>query len=116
MAPMIPQIAASVGRGGKNLPRDVEMVQILLNDHRPPPLRQLNVDGKIGPETIAAIEEFQIRAVQPLRPDGRVDPHGATWNALLRAAATPAPAPAPQNVAPITLVFQHSGMQPTGVT
>lgn len=76
-------ITQAVGRGVANLNRnDVKLVQQLLNKHRKPPLRIISEDGFIGPETIAAIEEFQKRVVKLQKPDGRVDPQGITWKAL----------------------------------
>ena len=62
--------------------QDVRTVQTLLNQHRPVPMRPIGVDGLSGPETIAAIEDFQRRVVKLQTPDGRVDPGGKTWTAL----------------------------------
>jgi uncharacterized protein (TIGR02594 family) len=42
----------------------------------------LKVDGKIGPNTIRSIEEFQRRVVGMQEPDGVVDPRGQTLRAL----------------------------------
>lgn len=75
-------IRGSVGRGGNNNPGQVRIIQELLNRHRPVPLAQLATDDRIGPKTIAAIEEFQKRVVKMPRPDGRVDPGGGTLRAL----------------------------------
>jgi hypothetical protein len=77
-------ITQSVGRGGINLPQDVRTIQELINNHigKLTPLRPLTVDSRIGPNTIAAIEEFQRRVVNLARPDGRVDPGGRTLQAL----------------------------------
>jgi predicted chitinase len=58
------------------------LVQRLLNQHRQPPLRRIDENGVMGPDTIAAIEEFQRRVVKMKSPDGRVDPGGATLRAL----------------------------------
>jgi hypothetical protein len=109
---MAPTLTSSVGRGGTNLPQDVRTVQSLLNQNRPAPLRPIGEDGKIGHETITAIEEFQRRAVKMTRPDGRVDPNGATWRALT-GTATAVPS---QPRTPVVVVFQHQGKMPTGVT
>jgi len=76
------KITSSVGLGGINATKDVRLVQQLLNNNRPFPLRAIAVDGRIGKETIAAIQEFQNRAVHLSRPDGRVDPRGTTLKAL----------------------------------
>lgn len=75
-------ITAAVGRGGKNLPDDVRKIQNLLNEHILVPLQPIVVDGSCGPMTIAAIEEFQRRAMKMSRPDGKVDPQGKTMAAL----------------------------------
>ncbi len=75
-------IRGAVGRGGMNLAGDIRKVQEFLNRHRPIPLAQLKADDRIGPKTIAAIEEFQTRVVKMTRPDGRVDPNGRTLQLL----------------------------------
>lgn len=76
-------ITASVGRGGINREHDVRTVQELLNKNRNFPLKSIKVDGKIGSETITAIEDFQRQIVKFAHPDGRVDPDGKTLRALL---------------------------------
>jgi peptidoglycan hydrolase-like protein with peptidoglycan-binding domain len=76
-------ITASVGRGGKNRLDDVRSVQELLNRHRSPSQTPVGVDGLMNSETIAAIEEFQKRIVDLAAPDGRVDPDGKTFKALV---------------------------------
>lgn len=85
-------ITASVGRGGINARADVREVQRALNiwlgrEGRP----ALPVDGDAGPRTIAAIEEFQARVLGIARPDGRIDPGGRTWRALIVDAPPPPP-------------------------
>jgi len=77
-------ISKAIGKGIQTPPRDrdVLLVQQLLNKNRPQSLGKLVEDGTIGPNTIAAIEEFQNRVVRMARPDGRVDPSGATLRAL----------------------------------
>jgi peptidoglycan hydrolase-like protein with peptidoglycan-binding domain len=73
-----------VGRGGKNKPDDVKFVQRALG---------LNEDGKCGPQTIGAIENFQ-KTLGQARLDGRIDAGGPTLGALLsRGKGTPAPSP-----------------------
>jgi hypothetical protein len=79
----MPKILNSVGRGGVNRMDDVKMVQTLINDNLPIPLRPLVVNGKADGDTIFAIEEFQRRKFGLDRPDGRVDPNGRTLKALL---------------------------------
>ena len=76
-------ILAAVGRGAINRTDDVRLVQALLNKHRQAPQRPLALNGVVGPQMIAAIEDFQRRAMQMPRPDGRVDPGGQTFAALL---------------------------------
>lgn len=78
-------ITGSVGKSGLNHVRDVFTVQTLLNDNarKLSPLPMLPTDGIAGPRTIAAIETFQRRVVGMARPDGRVDRHGPTFQALL---------------------------------
>lgn len=81
---MAKKISGSVGKGGKNKPADVRIVQELLNANisKITPLRSLVVDGDVGPKTVNVIEEFQRRVVGMTRPDGRVDPGGRTITSL----------------------------------
>jgi hypothetical protein len=81
-------ISISVGRDGLNRRQDVITIQTLLNQqmHVLAPLRPLQVDGVMGPRTIAAIEAFQRCVLHMQWPDGRVDPLGQT---LKKLAATP---------------------------
>lgn len=65
-------LGGSVGRKGKNAPGDVRAVQKALG---------IAVDGECGPQTIAAIEARQ-RDLGAAKPDGRIDPGGATERAL----------------------------------
>lgn len=84
-------IGASVGKGGVNELADVIIVQHLLNawlTATGQPL--LPVSGESGPRTIAAIQSFQTRVMGRATPDGRIDPGGQTWTALI-AATTPPP-------------------------
>lgn len=103
-------ITASAGKGGVNRAEDVRAVQTLLNEngYQLVPLAGLQVTGRMDPLTIAAIEEFQRRAVHSIRPDGRVDPRGQTL-AALNAGARPAP---PVPVGAIRVIFQHFGQTP----
>lgn len=77
-------INKSVGEKGVNEPRDVKVVQRLLNKHSLPPLRDLSVDGVAGKNTIDAIKHFQSVVMKVQRPDGRVDPGGKTIRMLNR--------------------------------
>jgi hypothetical protein len=77
-------ILRSVGKGGANEWRDVKLVQLYLNaydlgEHQPPKLVN---DGKIGHNTLRAIEIFQKYAVGMTKPDRRVDPNGKTFRYL----------------------------------
>ena len=73
-------ITRPVGGTTPNLNRDeVLLVQRLLNKHRPPPLRPIVEDGREGPETTGAIEEFQRRVLKMQRPDGRFR-RGSAWH------------------------------------
>lgn len=72
-------IAAPVGVGGANRSADVKRVQELLNRFSPAdggPHPKLEVDGWIGPKTIAAIRKFQMTRFG--WHDDRVDPGGPT--------------------------------------
>lgn len=75
-------ITGAVGSGGRNLPQDVRKIQELLNKHLSVPLRPLVVNGQCDAATIMAIKEFQRRVLKLARPDGKVDPQGATLAAL----------------------------------
>lgn len=78
-------LSASVGRGARNVPSDVKLVQELLNGHvhKLAPLGPLVADSKAGNATFRAIEAFQSKVLGMQRPDGRIDPGGRTFTALL---------------------------------
>jgi peptidoglycan hydrolase-like protein with peptidoglycan-binding domain len=80
----MPNIMASVGRGGVNSRNDSMVVQKLLNSSLKTTagFRQLAVDGVAGPKTIEAIEMYQRNVLRWNRVDGRVDPGGKTIQAL----------------------------------
>ena len=78
------KIRYAVGRGGRNLRTDVVLVQTLLNRHVLPPGKLLVVDGVAGPKTITSILLLQHRLRMKFC-DGRVDPSGKTFYALLSA-------------------------------
>jgi peptidoglycan hydrolase-like protein with peptidoglycan-binding domain len=91
-------ITASVGRGGINRRNDIETVQKLLNRNIKAlaPLPALVEDGRAGPQTIRAIEDFQ-RKIMRMPPTGRVDPNSTTLSALgVVASAAPAAAATPR--------------------
>ena len=75
-------ISASVGRGGRNSPDDVRIIQALLNQSLPAPFSPLTEDGQIGKQTIEAIEAFQKKVVKLNPPDGLISPDGRTFAAL----------------------------------
>jgi hypothetical protein len=82
---MAKKISASVGKGGKNKPEDVQIVQELLNDFtKMCGFKKLDVDGQIGSKTISAIAEFQKTAVGMSKPDSRVDPSGPSFSTLTK--------------------------------
>ena len=83
-------ISGTVGKNGKNMPTDVQLIQQLLNSHLSKlfPAKALVVDGKVGPKTIGLIEEYQKRVLKHNNPDGRVDPGGKTFQSLTGAAAS----------------------------
>jgi putative chitinase len=60
------------------------MVQILLNENigRLIPYSPLVVNGRMGTQTLDMIKEFQRRALLTTKPDGKVDRHGRTLEAL----------------------------------
>ena len=79
----MPNIAKSVGDGGRNNKSDTRIVQKLLNNFiNALGLPALLVDGDCGAITIAAIRKFQKQIVGLSNPDGRVDPGGRTIGAL----------------------------------
>jgi Putative peptidoglycan binding domain len=71
----------STGFGGANDVNDVGYVQALLNDWRDRNnLPLIGVDGASGPQTVAAIRDFQAASTGVV--DGRFDPDGAGITAL----------------------------------
>ena len=70
-------ITGSVGKNGTNNEADVRVVQELLNGKG----ASLDVDGKIGGQTIGAIESFQ-RSLG-MSADGLVEPGRNTWKGLI---------------------------------
>ena len=77
-------ITSSVGRSGANKPSDVIEVQRLLNPFTTVlKIPALDIDGKCGTRTKRAIAAFQSTVVGFGAADGRVDPGGRTWQALV---------------------------------
>jgi hypothetical protein len=91
----MPNISASVGKGGVNGKADVTIVQHLLNAHvRAMGLPVLDEDGRIGDNTTDAIARYQQMVLGVAAPDGKIDVGGGTWKALV-AGRTVTPPPAP---------------------
>ncbi|QEG38168.1 peptidoglycan-binding domain-containing protein [Roseimaritima ulvae] len=85
--PAYAQINESVGAAAANRREDVLQMQRLLNavpDLSGGPKQRLDEDGKVGPQTLAAIKRFQ--RMQLGFEDGRVDPQGKTELRLMRLA------------------------------
>jgi|GEM_PF-4465326 len=71
-------ISASVGEGGRNKPEDVSVVQrFLVNANL---LQERDIDGKVGDQTIQAIETFQQQRLG--WHSGLVEVNSNTWNEL----------------------------------
>ena len=85
------KLNAAVGNKAPNHVADVRTVQTLINRHMKSltPLLPIKVDGACGPITIGMISEFQKRVVGFKRPDGRVDPGGKTFRALMSQSKAP---------------------------
>lgn len=81
-------IAKSVGQSGRNDLTDVMVFQILFNlniDRFPEPKpAKLKPDGRIGPNTIKAIERFETIIMKLPSSDGMLAPGDATVAALLK--------------------------------
>jgi len=78
------KISASVGKGGKNKPEDVVLVNTLLNKYGhkfalEPQEEAVKADAALT----EAIKKFQTDYRGSTNPDGRVDANGATWGSLL---------------------------------
>ena len=79
------QISGSVGKGGSNNPKDVKLVQALLNVYlRREGKKALTIMGKPDPDTLSAIDTFQKTEQKLLKPDGRIDANGQTFKSLRR--------------------------------
>jgi hypothetical protein len=103
------KITGSVGKGGRNLTTDVTRVQQLLNEHMASlGLPSLIVDGANGPNTIGAIGRYQKLALGMRLPDGRVDPGGRTWKALIAGTAVRTPPLQPHNISLSGAAWWHA--------
>ncbi|MGL4511486.1 MAG: peptidoglycan-binding domain-containing protein [Lacipirellulaceae bacterium] len=89
-------IAATVGKGAKNDPADVEKVQQALVDRAG---AKLKVDGEYGPKLQQAIEEFQ-QSLGQFKPDGVVAPGRGAARVLSGVAAMPKTPERPNPVPP----------------
>ena len=101
----MPDIGASVGKGGVNNQADVTVVQQLLNAQvAAMGLSPLREDGQIGDKTATAITRYEQLVLGVANPDGRIDVGGATWQALVArrtvGAAPPAASPSASSPAP----------------
>ena len=82
MGRVAPPIIASVGRDGVNDPKDVFVVQSLLNDRLPKPHSPVPVTGVADIGTTLAIEAYQAVMMNMIPPSGRVDPASPTYYSL----------------------------------
>lgn len=96
MGRVAPPIEASVGRDGANRPKDVFIIQSLLNDRLPKPHSPVPVTGVEDVGTMLAIEAYQAVMVNMNPPSGRVEPGSATYYSL---AARPLVDDAPKTAA-----------------
>jgi len=86
------KIRKTVGKKGHNAVDDVKKIQELLNKHKSAGgYAALKVDMDCGKKTIDAIAAFQGKAMGMGKPDGRVDPGGATLKALNSGAGSVTP-------------------------
>ena len=81
-------IKNSVGRGGRNIPTDVRIVQQLLNKVEIPGADNLLADGNIGVRTIDKIQAFQ-RTLGLAKIDGLIEPESKALTELMSRAGTP---------------------------
>jgi len=79
------RIGSSVGDKGTNNSDDVKLIQALLNVYfrSQSKNKNLKTSGSADKETVDAIKEFQSDHLGVKDPDGRVDPGGKTFNALI---------------------------------
>lgn len=71
------EINSSVGKGGKNLPKDVKSAQALINVYlRSASKPTLPVDGVCTAALVTAIVAFQTDSMRLTNTDGRIEPGG----------------------------------------
>lgn len=86
----------SVGSAGHNKPVDVAVTQYLLKTYftkiipvkgrsSMPQSPSLKIDGECSPDLIRLIKDFQTETIGTKNPDGRIDPHGRTFQKLTSA-------------------------------
>ena len=86
-------LQGAVGQGGANNAADVLLIQSLLNKAAGAGLQE---DGKIGPNTIGAINRFQ-QSIFSGWSDGLVEPGGKTYQSLQQGGGTVTPTEEPTN-------------------
>jgi hypothetical protein len=89
-------LSAPVGRGGKNHPEDVLVIQIALNKRVDAGLPE---NGKCDAKTLVAIAEFQ-KLLGQFRPNGMIEPGRGSVRALASSAKLPPPPEPPKPIAP----------------
>ncbi len=99
-----PPIATSVGADAINDPRDVFVIQALLDQRLPKPHAPIEATGVIDPGTILAIEAYQAVVMHLQPPTGRVEPGSATYLSLAASEST--------GGVTITSHFGHVGIVP----
>lgn len=113
------KITESVGEGGKNIKADVILVQqLLILAGFIPALNtdgKSNADGICGNGTKAAIKKFQTEKVGIAAPDGRIDPGGKTWKALIAFKKPPADTTQPARLTPAMFAKIKQAF-PNGIT
>jgi hypothetical protein len=77
--PATAKLTASVGKGGKNIPKDVVLVKKLLSTFG----YSTNVNAKADARLSSAIGRFQNDYLSTAKPSERIDPASPTWNALI---------------------------------
>jgi hypothetical protein len=75
-------IMASVGRGGANNPKDVWVIQGLLDARLPRPHTPVKSTGIADPGLFLAIEAYQAVMMSMIPPTGLVEPGSATYYSL----------------------------------
>jgi hypothetical protein len=84
------KIKYSVGKGGMNRRIDTRFIQLILNQLLSSKswFKPLDVDGICKEKTISAIQNYQIRVLNFMHPDGVIEPNRMTFNALTKSIST----------------------------